>query len=100
MAHYRALAADPRVGLNLLEIDYEDTVADQEAQTRRLLDFVGLDFHPDCLKFNESGRVARTLSNDQVRQPIYKSSTKRYERYHKHLGPLIEALGDAIDDTP
>lgn len=94
MAHYRALAADPRVGLNLLEIDYEDTVADQEAQTRRLLDFVGLDFHPDCLKFNESGRVARTLSNDQVRQPIYKSSTKRYERYAKHLGPLIEALGD------
>lgn len=100
MAHYRAMAADPRVGLNLLEINYEDTVSDQEAQTRRLLDFVGLDFHPDCLKFNESGRVARTLSNDQVRQPIYKSSTKRYERYAKHLGPLIEALGDAVDDTP
>ncbi len=95
--YYRTLAQDPRSGLQLLEVEYEDTVADQEAQTRRILDFLGLPFHENCLKFNESGRVARTLSNDQVRQPIYKTSTKRYERYEKHLAPLIEGLGDVLD---
>lgn len=96
MEHARRLAADPRVGLSMLEIGYEDTVADQEAQTRRILDFIGLPFDDACLKFNETGRIARTLSNDQVRQPIYKSSTRRYERYARHLAPLLEGLGDAV----
>ncbi|MEM9373180.1 MAG: sulfotransferase [Planctomycetota bacterium] len=96
MKHYRALAADPRAGLAMLEIEYEDTVADQEAQTRRMLDFIGVEFDEACLRFNESGRVARTLSNDQVRQPIYKTSTTRYERYADHIGPLLEGLGDVV----
>jgi tetratricopeptide (TPR) repeat protein len=98
MAHYRGLASDASVGLRLLEIDYEDTVADQETQTRRILDFVGLEFDPACLKFNEHSRVAHTLSYDQVRQPIYRSSSRRFERYERHLGPLVEALGDVLEE--
>ena len=77
--------------------DYEGMVANQEQRTRDLLDFIGLQFNPACLSFHESGRVAVTLSNDQVRQPIYTSSTKRYERYAAHLAPLIEGLGDVLD---
>lgn len=98
MAHYRKLAADPRSGLSMLEIDYEETVADTEAQTRRILDFIGLEFDPACLRFSESDRVARTLSFEQVRQPVYRSSTRRFERYAAHIGPLLEALGDAVED--
>ncbi len=100
MAHYRTLASDPRSGLKMLEVDYENTVADTEAQTRRILDFIGLEFDPACLRFSESDRVARTLSFEQVRQPVYRSSTRRYERYAAHIGPLVEALGDAVDGVP
>lgn len=98
MKHYRELATHPQTGLNMLEIEYEDTVTDQEAQTRKILDFIGVEFDEACLKFNETGRVARTLSNDQVRQPIYKTSTKRYERYAAHIAPLLDGLGDVVTE--
>lgn len=98
IGHYRELLADDPIKMPIFENVYEDMVADQEKRTRELLDFIGLDFDPACLDFHKSGRVAITLSNEQVRQPIYKSSTKRFERYAKHLGPLLEALGDVIED--
>lgn len=96
--HYTQVLSDERVGIPVFENQYEDTVADQEGKTRALLDFVGLEFDEACLNFHKSGRVALTLSNDQVRQPIYKSSTNRYERYADHIEPLIEGLGDLIPD--
>jgi tetratricopeptide (TPR) repeat protein len=97
--HYTKLLSDPRVGVPVFENHYEDTVADQESKTRALLDFVGLEFDEACLNFHQSGRVALTLSNDQVRQPIYKSSTKRYERYAGHINALVEGLGDLVCET-
>jgi hypothetical protein len=98
MSHYKGLLASDEIGMPIFENRYEDMVADQEKRTRELLEFIGLDFDPACLEFHKTGRVAITLSNDQVRQPMYTSSTKRYERYAKHLGPLITGLGDVIGD--
>lgn len=97
MDHYESLLSSPQVGVPIFDNDYEGMVADQEQRTRDLLDFIGLPFDPACLEYYSSGRVAITLSNDQVRQPIYTSSTKRYERYAKHLAPLIEGLGDLLE---
>lgn len=96
MKHYRELLHGPEVQMPIFENDYEGMVAGQEQRTRDILDYIGLPFDPACLNFHSSGRVAVTLSNDQVRQPIYTSSTKRYERYAAHLGPLIEGLGDVL----
>ncbi|MBO6512796.1 MAG: sulfotransferase [Phycisphaerales bacterium] len=96
MTHYTQLLADERVGVPMFENQYESTVADQEGKTRKLLDFVGLEFDERCLNFHESGRVALTLSNDQVRQPMYATSTKRYERYAGQIDALLEGLGDIV----
>lgn len=96
MSVYRDLLKSPQVGMPIFENDYEGMVANQEQRTRDLLEFIGLPFDPACLDFHSSGRVAITLSNDQVRQPIYKSSTKRFERYSEHLAPLIEGLGEVL----
>jgi len=103
--HYREVtqglaeaASDPAVGVPVMENRYEDTIADQVSKTHELLGFAGLGFDEACLNFHESGRIAMTLSNDQVRQPIYTSSTKRYEHYAAHIGPLEDALGDLITD--
>lgn len=97
--HYTKVLADERVGLPIFENHYEDTVANQESKTRALLDFVGLDFDEACINFHSSGRVALTLSNDQVRQPMYTTSTKRYERYAAHIDPLVAGLGDLVQTT-
>ena len=66
---------------------------DLEGHARRIIDFCSLQWHEDCLRFHASGRVVTTLSYDQVRQPIYRSSVGRHKGYERHLSPLREALG-------
>ncbi len=80
----------------ILEIHYEHIVEDQENQSRRIIEFLGLEWDERCLRFHEARRDVTTLSYDQVRKPIYKTAISRYKHYEKHLSPLREALGDAI----
>ncbi|MEE8534791.1 MAG: tetratricopeptide repeat protein [Kiloniellales bacterium] len=80
----------------VMEVRYEEMVADQENQTRRLLAHCGLDWDDACLNFHEADRKVLTASATQVRQPIYKDSVQKWRRYEAHLGPLLEALGDLV----
>ncbi len=91
MDYWRAVLPMP-----ILDVDYELLVADPEGQSRRLVDFVGLDWNPACLEFHAGGRAIHTISRAQVRQPIYDTSIGRWRRYEKHLGPLRAALGDLV----
>ena len=76
----------------MLEIDYEETVSNQEAQTARLLEFVELPWDEGCLNFHQTERLVRTASVTQVRQPIYRRSVERWRRYEGQLKPLLERL--------
>jgi len=80
-------------GLPILEVRYEALVSEQERETRRVIEFLGLEWDEACLRFWESGRQAATASNAQVRRPMYRTSVERWRRYERHLGPLLEALG-------
>lgn len=84
----------------VLEVHYEDVVADLEQQVRRILDFCGLPWSDSCLKFYESARAVKTASSEQVRQPIYSSSVDLWRRYEAHLGPLIDVLGPLLETLP
>lgn len=79
-----------------LDIQYEDIVADQEGQARRLLEFCGLEWDAACLDFHKTKRQVRTASVTQVRQPIYSTSVERWRSYEKFLGPLLNQLGDLV----
>ncbi|MCZ6492619.1 MAG: sulfotransferase [Planctomycetota bacterium] len=80
--------------IQFMEVQYEEMVADPEDVSRKLIEFLGLPWDERCLRFYESsGQRAPTLSYQQVRQPIYKSAVRRYERYGALLDPLREALG-------
>lgn len=71
---------------------YEEMVADQQPQTRRLIEFCGLDWDDRVLDFFASERAVRTASVTQVRRPIYTTSVGRYKRYGAAVQPLLEAL--------
>jgi tetratricopeptide (TPR) repeat protein len=79
-----------------LDVQYEEIVADQEGQARSMLDYCGLEWNDACLDFHKNKRAIRTASVTQVRQPIYNSSVERWRHYEKFLGPLLDALGDAV----
>lgn len=77
----------------ILNSRYENMIADQEAASRRLIAWTGLEWDDACLSFQKTQRLVTTPSRWQVRQPIYKTSVKKWEKYAKHLGPLQKALG-------
>jgi len=81
----------------IFENGYEDLISDQEGQSRRLIDHLGLPWNDACLRFFDKGGSVRTISRWQVRQPIYKSSVKRWKNYESKIRPLIEALGDLAE---
>jgi tetratricopeptide (TPR) repeat protein len=77
----------------ILDINYEDTIADPEYWSRKLIEHVGLDWDDACLAPHKLERAVKTASQWQVRQPIYKTSVERWKNYEKHLAPLKKALG-------
>ena len=81
--------------LRKLTIDYEALVADLEGESRRLIEFLGLEWEPACLEFHKTERPVMTASGWQVRQPIYNSSIGRWRKYARHLGPLVDVLSQA-----
>jgi predicted Zn-dependent protease len=76
---------------------YERMVEDLEGEARRLLDYCGLDFEPQCLKFWETERAVRTASSEQVRRPIFTDAVEHWRNYRPCLGPLEAALGPTLD---
>ncbi len=76
----------------ILDVRYEDNIADPERVARRMLDYLGMPWDPSCLKFYDSERAVRTASVAQVRKPIYASSVARWKPYEKYLGPLFETI--------
>lgn len=76
----------------VLTVQYEEVVADLPAQTRRLLEFCGLEWEEACLTFYKSDRPVRTPSSEQVRQPIYDHSIGHWRRYASHLDELVAVI--------
>jgi tetratricopeptide (TPR) repeat protein len=79
----------------ILEIDYEAVVEEQEASTRRLLEFCGLPWSDACLHFERNAAPVATASAVQVRKPIYRTSMQRWRHYGPELQPLIRLLDEA-----
>lgn len=93
MVHWRKVLPMP-----ILVLQYEDVVEDFGGQTRKILDFCGLEWDPACLAFHHTKRSVNTPSRWQVRQPIYTSSVKRWKRYERQLAPLRRVLKGYNDD--
>jgi len=89
MAHWRAVLPQGA----MLEVQYEEVVADFEAQARRILEYCDLPWDPRCLAFHETERPVITASAAQVRRPLYQTSSGRGRAYGRLLQPLIDALG-------
>ncbi|MGH8727717.1 MAG: tetratricopeptide repeat-containing sulfotransferase family protein [Burkholderiales bacterium] len=90
MAHWRAVLPLPS-----LEVQYEEMVADVEAQARRLMEFLGAPWDARCLDFDKSERAVQTPSRWQVRQPIYSRSVGRWKTYAEQLPHLSAAFDGA-----
>jgi tetratricopeptide (TPR) repeat protein len=90
MHHWRKVLPTDR----FLEVPYESLIDNQAEWSRRIIEFIGLEWDERCLDFHETERKVGTSSNWQVRQKIYHSSKARWRNYEKHLGPLLSLVRD------
>jgi len=84
----------------VLQFSYEGLVADQEGQTRRLLEHCGLEWDEACLSFHENKSAVATPSAAQVRRPLNANAVGRWRSYEEQLRPVadwFEAQGIAIE---
>ncbi len=77
----------------IFELNYERLTENQEAETRSLLEYCGLDWDENCLEFEKNMRPVQTASSVQVRKGMYRGSSGAWRRYEKHLAPLLDAFG-------
>ncbi|MAT92713.1 MAG: hypothetical protein CME59_08935 [Halioglobus sp.] len=87
MQHWLAL-----YGERIFISDYADLVNDPQAQTRRLLAYLGLDWDPACGDHTRATSVVRTASVNQVRRPVYRTSLEKWRAYEQVLEPAVERL--------
>jgi len=80
----------------VLRVHHEDVVEHLERSVRLILDFCELPFEPACVEFHRTERSIRTASSEQVRQPIFREGLDQWRNFETWLGPLREALGDAV----
>jgi tetratricopeptide (TPR) repeat protein len=88
MQHWRSVLPQGAI----LDMPYEGLLDDQEAWSRRMIEFIGLPWHPRCMDFQQTNRTVTTASRWQVRQRISKSSSGRWHNYEKFVGPLRRLL--------
>jgi len=84
----------------VLDVQYEEVVADLEGQVRRILEYCELDWEESCLRFHETSRSVKSASSEQVRRPIYSSAVNTWRHYEPHLGALIEVLEPLLAKLP
>lgn len=88
MAHWeRVLPVTP------IDLHYSELVANQEEESRKLIEYIGVSWDDQCLSFQENDRPVTTASNWQVRRPMNQSGLERWKKYDQYLDPLREALG-------
>jgi hypothetical protein len=93
MAHWRHVLP---AGV-MLEVQYEDLVADFEPQATRILSYCGLQWEESCRRFHLTQRPVKTASSTQVRAPLYRAAVGRSQPYRDMMAPLLDALGIEVN---
>ena len=76
----------------IYNLDYEKLTTDQENQTRKLINNLGLNWKDACLSPHKNKRSVRTASQQQVRQKVYKGSSEEWRKYEPYLNGAFDGL--------
>ena len=74
------------------EANYEKILSNQLEESKKIIEFCGLDWEEECLNFHENKAPIKTMSTAQARKPLYKSSLNSYEKFSPYLETLNETI--------
>jgi tetratricopeptide (TPR) repeat protein len=84
----------PRLGNQWMQVRYEEMIDDLPKVARSVLDFLGVGFEENVLKFHEHARAKRVNSptHADVKKPLYRTAVGRWRNYEKYLEPYLPGL--------
>lgn len=93
---YRALMQRWRELLpgRLLDVDYDEMVAQPEATARKLAVFCGLEYDPAMVRIEDRKDAVATASSVMMREGIRKDRGGLWQAYAQWLQPMIDKLSD------
>tara|TARA_B100001059_G_scaffold226972_1_gene256145 strand:- start:3995 stop:5242 length:1248 start_codon:yes stop_codon:yes gene_type:complete len=83
---------DERYPGKIYHLDYEQLTTDQETETRKLIQYLGIDWEDSCLSPEKNMRYVQTASNLKVRKKVYKDSSKDWKKFEKYLYKVFGGL--------
>jgi hypothetical protein len=83
----------------IYNLDYDKLTEDQEPETRRMIEYLGLNWEGACLRPQNNKRSVKTASQQQVRQKVYKGSSQAWRKYESFLDVLFDGL-KALSEQP
>ena len=72
-------------GKDIYDLNYEALVGDIELETKKVLEFIDLEYQEDCINFHKNKRIVRTASTEQVRKKLYSDSINKWKKYEKFM---------------
>ena len=79
-------------GERMYHLDYELLTKNQNNETRRLIDYLDLEWEDECLTPENNTRVVETASNAQVRQRVYQGSSQKWQKFKPFLNCIFDHL--------
>ena len=76
----------------ILDFSYEALTYNQADETKRLLEYVGLEWDDRCIDFHATERSVSTASSKQVRQKLYQGSSQEWRSYESFLRPMLDII--------
>ncbi|MEW6984016.1 sulfotransferase [Colwelliaceae bacterium 6471] len=80
---------------HIFTLDYQTLVHKQVSTTEKLLKFLTLDWHEQCLEYHRNPRTVHTMSNAQIRQPLFSSNISQWRNYQEQLMPYYQRFMQA-----
>ncbi len=74
------------------KLDYELLIVNQDSETRRLIEYLGLNWDEKCLAPQNNTRRVATASNLQIRKKVYRSSSEQWKKYQPLLNGAFDGL--------
>lgn len=73
-------------------LNYEDFTEAPVTESKKLFQYLDLGWDNSFLEFYKKKKPVLTASDTQIRQQIYRGSSKEWEKYKKFLKPTIDLL--------
>ena len=83
---------DNYYGDRIYELSYEKLTINQQAETEKLIEYLGLEWDKACLEPHKNNRSVKTASLGQVRKKIYKGSSESWQNYLPYLRGVFNKL--------